>query len=122
VSIVYISHFLDEVTRDGRPLHGAARRSHGRLGCIDGGSNPAQIEHLIETMVGRRITSLFPRIAHTPGDVVLAVSDLRGARLPHRAGLQLRRGEILGSRDWWARGAPSSCARSSGSTRAPAAS
>jgi ribose transport system ATP-binding protein len=92
VSIIYISHFLDEVTRvadrytvlrDGRSV------DSGRI-------ESTPIASLIEKMVGRKITELFPRIAHTPREVVLTVAELRGVRLPRRAGLALRRGEILG--------------------------
>ncbi len=91
VSVIYISHFLEEVgriadrftvLRDGRSVGG------GRIG-------EAEQSGIIEMMVGRRLTEMFPRLPHATGDPLL---ELEGLAAPgvESASLVLRRGEILG--------------------------
>jgi ribose transport system ATP-binding protein len=86
VSIVFISHFLEElervcerytVLRDGRTVGG------GDLG-------EDSIPEIVEKMVGRKLSEVFPPVASAPGDVLLDVRNLAGASF------QLRRGELLG--------------------------
>ena len=92
VTVLYVSHFLEEVReiadaytvlRDGRTV-GAGR--------IEGTS----IASLVEQMAGRAIDTLFPRSARSPGEVILELTALAGAVKPTRADLVLRRGEVLG--------------------------
>lgn len=92
LGVVYISHFLEEireiadryvVLRDGRsvgagPLFGTTERE------------------IISLMVGRTVDELFPQVPHSPGDVLLEVTNLSGHRLPQDVALNVRRGEILG--------------------------
>jgi ribose transport system ATP-binding protein len=92
VSVIYISHFLEEVKevsdrytvlRDGR--------------AVDSGTTAAvSTEHLIEQMVGRTIAEVFPRVEHRPAEVVLRLEELSGRGLPGGADLALRKGEIMG--------------------------
>jgi ribose transport system ATP-binding protein len=92
LGIVYISHFLEEVRticddyavlRDGRSV-GAGLLADVRE------------EQIVTLMVGRTVTELFPQVPHTPGEPLLTLADLSGRRMPKRASLELRRGEILG--------------------------
>jgi ribose transport system ATP-binding protein len=92
VSVLYVSHFLEEVRsiadaytvlRDGKSVGAGAMADIGP-------------EALVEKMAGRAVETLFPRSERTPGDVVLEVTDLAGKQLPTRASLALRRGEVLG--------------------------
>jgi ribose transport system ATP-binding protein len=92
VSVVYISHFLEEVQRvadrysvlrDGRSV---------ATGPVPG--TPAAT--IIEQMVGRSLGELFPRVPHHPGEVVLDLRGLAGEPLPLGVDLTLRRGEIVG--------------------------
>lgn len=92
VTVVYISHFLEEieavadrftVLRDGEAVGG------GRVGEVTR-------ERIVELMVGRTVTEQYPRIPHTLGEPVLEIRDLSGEELPQGASLTLRRGEILG--------------------------
>lgn len=92
VGIIYISHFLEEVLeiadsftvlRDGKVV--------GR-GLI----KETSVEELIQLMIGRRISELFPRLPHQPGEVVLSCSGIKSARMSRPVDLELRRGEILG--------------------------
>jgi ribose transport system ATP-binding protein len=91
-SVIYISHFLEEVKelsdrytvlRDGRSV------ATGRT--IDASS-----DEIVRLMVGRRVDELYARSARTPGEVLLDVSKLAGVVRPVSASLQLRRGEVLG--------------------------
>jgi len=91
-AIVFISHVLEEVRsfadrvtviRDGATVGG------GAVGAL---SN-AQI---VEWMVGRAVTELYPRSPRTPGAAVLEISGVAGQRLPESASLVLHRGEVLG--------------------------
>ncbi len=91
VAVLYISHFLEEVSRiadrftvlrDGRAVG---------EGSIEG----ATAGRIIEMMVGRQVTEMFPRLPHAIGEPVLELAGL-GAPGVESASLELRRGEILG--------------------------
>jgi ribose transport system ATP-binding protein len=92
VSIIYISHFLEEVAqvadrvvvlRDGRSVGG-------------GSMSELTIDKIIRLMVGREIESLFPRVDRNPGETLLEVENLSGIRLPRGASFRIRRGEVVG--------------------------
>ncbi len=92
VAVIYISHFLDEVRRvadhytvlrDGRSVAtGEVARTSS--------------ETIIEQMIGRRLTDLYPSVPHAPGEVILELRGVSGHSSPSAASLDLRRGEILG--------------------------
>jgi len=91
-AIVYISHFLEEVTeiadtytvlRDGQSV----------------GSGPIRDvspDELIRMMIGRKVDQLYPRSPRTCGSVLLEINNVSGVRKPRGATLSLRRGEIVG--------------------------
>jgi ribose transport system ATP-binding protein len=92
VSVLYVSHFLEEVRsladrftvlRDGRSVGSGAIADTG-------------IPALVEMMAGRAVETLYPRSARTPGAPVLTALGLAGAVKPTRADLVLHRGEVLG--------------------------
>jgi ribose transport system ATP-binding protein len=93
VTIVYISHFLEEVReiadrftvlRDGRSV---------ASGMLADATNEALIAH----MVGRPVDALFPERAPAPQEEVLVdVVDVAAPPAVRRAAFRLRRGEILG--------------------------
>ncbi|HDY90080.1 MAG TPA: sugar ABC transporter ATP-binding protein, partial [bacterium] len=92
VSIIYISHFLEEVKlvadrftvlRDGRTVG---------TGIV----SETPIEKIIELMVGRPLTEMFPRIPHDIGDEIFGIHDLKGKKLPESVSVSVKRGEILG--------------------------
>jgi ribose transport system ATP-binding protein len=92
VSVIYISHFLEEVQRvadrftvlrDGRSVGS---------GTMEG----TRLEDIIQLMVGRELTQLIPRVEHTLGETVLSLDGLKGVRMAVPVSLTLARGEILG--------------------------
>jgi ribose transport system ATP-binding protein len=92
VSVIYISHFLEEcqrvcdrytVLRDGKDVATGEMRS-------------AQVSKIIQQMVGREVDALYPRTPHPIGKPVLEVRALAGKEKPRDATFSLREGEILG--------------------------
>jgi ribose transport system ATP-binding protein len=92
LTILYISHFLEELTRI------ADRFTVLRDGKTVGAGKIADVTHddLVTLMAGRRVEQLFVRSERTPGEVRLSLSHLSGERRPVSASLELRRGEVLG--------------------------
>jgi len=92
VSIIYISHFLEEVKKV------ADRFTVLRDGETVGTGSVADtsIERIIELMVGRSLTEMFPRIPHDIGEEVFQIYEIKGHKLPESASLTVRKGEILG--------------------------
>lgn len=92
ISVVYISHFLEEVRqiadrytvlRDGRSV------ATGDIAAVSD-------DELIAKMVGRAQQTLFPQRSNTPGETILEVRNLASPPLLKDASFTLRRGEILG--------------------------
>lgn len=90
--VIYISHFLEEVRticddyavlRDGRSV-GA--------GTLAGATE----RQIVELMVGRTVTELFPQVPHQVGEPLVSLAGLTGDKSPIDASLTLHRGEILG--------------------------
>lgn len=94
ISVIYISHFLEEVRqiadrftilRDGRSV-------------ANGDIATTSDDELIAKMVGRSQQTLFPvrPPRNEPADVVLRVNNLSAPPLLKQASFELQRGEILG--------------------------
>lgn len=92
VSVIYISHFLEECQRV------ADRFTVLRDGQSVGSGAMAEVAlpELIRMMVGREMTDIYPREKRPLGDPVLEWRGLAGAVRPRAASLSLRAGEILG--------------------------
>jgi ribose transport system ATP-binding protein len=92
VSVIYISHFLEEV----RAI--ADRFTVLRDGRAVGTGTVAETptSEIIRLMVGRELEDMYHRTPHEIGDAVLDLRGLTGEDMPHEADLRLRRGEILG--------------------------
>jgi ribose transport system ATP-binding protein len=91
-SIIYISHFLEEVQalsdrytvlRDGRSV-------------ATGRTADTTMPAIAQLMVGRNVNELYTRTVRTPGEPVLEVTNLAGPVKPSSASLSLRRGEVVG--------------------------
>jgi ribose transport system ATP-binding protein len=92
VSIIYISHFLEEcqriadrftVLRDGESV------ATGNMASVD-------LRQIIHWMVGREVSEIYPRTPHQLGKPALEWRALAGRAKPQSATLTLREGEILG--------------------------
>jgi len=92
VSIIYISHFLEEVQkiadrytvlRDGKKV-------------CSGNIEDTSLEKLIQHMVGQKVEEMFPRIEHSTGEVLLSLENLIGKTMQAEVDLNLHCGEILG--------------------------
>ena len=92
ISVIYISHFLEEVRqisdrftvlRDGRSV------ATGEISSMTD-------DELIVKMVGRAQQNLFPVRPSTSGETILDVRNLASPPLLKNASFELRRGEILG--------------------------
>ena len=92
ISIIYISHFLEEVQEISDRF--TVLRDGETVGT--GVTADAQVNDIIAMMVGRKVEELYPRSARTPWDVVLCIDGLAGQEKPTRATLELRRGEVVG--------------------------
>lgn len=92
VAIVYISHFLEEVQRVAQRY--TVLRDGRNVG--SGAMANVTLSQIVELMIGRRLTELFPQVPHEPGSPILEIRALTGQRLPISANLTLQRGEILG--------------------------
>ncbi|MBX7170657.1 MAG: sugar ABC transporter ATP-binding protein [Pyrinomonadaceae bacterium] len=93
ISIIYISHFLEEireiadsftVLRDGKSI-------------VTGNLDEVTDDFLISKMVGRSVENLFPhRTNKKIGDTILEVKNLSVPPILKSANFELKRGEILG--------------------------
>jgi len=92
MTIVYISHFLEEVEEV------ADRFTVLRDGVAIGGGSVGAVsrDKMIEMMVGRAVEEQYPRTSHLIGEPLLELGELSGDPVPVGVNLSLRRGEILG--------------------------
>jgi len=92
ISIIYISHFLEEVKRL------ASRLTVLRDGSVVGTRDVATVspEEVVSMMVGRNVEDLYPRTHHQPGEKLLEIRNLSGLEKPQALNLDLHRGEVVG--------------------------
>jgi len=94
VSIVYISHKMDEILRISDEV--TIMRDGKYIGTWD--AKELTTDKIITQMVGRELTNLYPERENVPGEVVLDVKDFTSIhpRSFRNVNFQLRKGEILG--------------------------
>jgi ribose transport system ATP-binding protein len=92
VTVLYISHFLDEVRRIADRY--TVLRDGRSVAC--GSIAETTMGAIVGMMIGRALTEMFPAVRHAIGEEVLRVTDLRCPPRVERVSLSLRRGEILG--------------------------
>ena len=92
VAIIYISHKMDEIFeicdeltiyRDGEYIASDKVKNY-------------TVDKLINQMVGREITDMFPKVECPIGDTILKVENLSCGNMFRDVSFELRRGEILG--------------------------
>jgi ribose transport system ATP-binding protein len=93
ISVIYISHFLEEV----REIADSYTVLRDGLSVATGKIATTSDEELIAQMVGRSIENLFPpRAPASTRETVFEVRDLTAPPVLKRASFELRPGEILG--------------------------
>lgn len=91
-SVIYISHFLDEVMEIADVA--SVLRDGKMIGSVEVAKTNTQ--ELVRMMVGRDVAELYPRSEHASGETLLKVAGLGGVKKPVEASFELRRGEVLG--------------------------
>ena len=91
IAIIYISHKLDEILRISDTI------TIMRDGKYITTCNKSELDHnqLIALIVGRELNSIFDKKEINPGEVVLSVTGLTGAKFKE-INFNVRRGEIVG--------------------------
>lgn len=92
VAIIYISHKMEEIFRISDDI---SIYRDGEYITTDRAENLTQ-DKVIELMVGREITDMFPKKHCKIGDVILKVDNLNSGRAVKDVSFELRKGEILG--------------------------
>jgi len=94
VSIVYISHKMDEILRISDEV--TIMRDGQYIGTWS--ARELTTDFIITKMVGRELSELYPERENTPGEVVFEVEDFTSINPKsfRHASFQLRKGEILG--------------------------
>jgi ABC-type sugar transport system ATPase subunit len=92
VGIIYISHRIEEVMQLGDRV--SVLRDGAMVGCFDRGE--MERDKIISLMVGRELSSGYPRNTAPKGDVVLEVKNLSRAGFFEDVTFEVRAGEILG--------------------------
>jgi ribose transport system ATP-binding protein len=92
VSIIYISHFLEEVQQVADSF--TVLRDGKKVGT--GNTGETSLEELIRMMVGQEVKEMFPRVEHKAGEVLLNLQKLKGKKMQKEVDLKICRGEIMG--------------------------
>ena len=94
VSIVYISHKMDEILRISDEV--TIMRDGQYIGTWE--SKDLTTDFIISKMVGRELTNLYPERHNVPGDVVFEVEDFTSINPKsfRHVNFNVRKGEILG--------------------------
>ena len=92
VSVIYISHFLEEVQQVADSF--TVLRDGKKVG--NGSIGETSLEELIRLMVGQEVKEMFPRVEHKAGEVLLALQKLKGKKMQKEVDLEICRGEIMG--------------------------
>jgi ribose transport system ATP-binding protein len=91
-SIVYISHFIEEVKQIADSV--TVLRDGRSVGSGDVASLTS--DRIVTMMIGREVQDLYPKSSRKTGEAVLEINNLKGVCKPVSASLTLHRGEVLG--------------------------
>ena len=92
VAIVFISHKLDEIFEISDRI--TVLRDGLWAGTLD--TKECTSDELIQLMVGRALTDIYPKVTVPIGDIVLDVEDLNAGKAVQNVSFRVRAGEILG--------------------------
>jgi len=91
VTLLYVSHRLDEIFRIAAAVTVLRDGQHVRTTAL----SDITPDNLIADMLGRSLTGVFPPREQHAGEVVLSVEHLSSARAFEEVSFQLRAGEVL---------------------------
>jgi len=92
VSVIFISHKLEEVLAIADRI--TVLRDGEVVGVLDAAG--CTEDNLIQLMVGREITNIYPKVETPLGDVVFEIRNFSRGKVFRNVSFSLRRGEILG--------------------------
>lgn len=92
VAIIYISHKMDEIFRISDDI---TVYRDGEYVYSDRAEN-LDVNRVIQLMVGREVTNMFPKIECPIGETILKVENLSSGKAFHDVSFELHKGEILG--------------------------
>ena len=92
ITILYVSHYLDEIERLCDQV--TVLRNGASVGRVIPRITP--LSGIVSLMVGRNVDTIFPRRQHRPGSSLLRVRGLGDGQAFDDIGFDLRQGEILG--------------------------
>ena len=92
VAIIYISHKMDEIFRISDDI---TVYRDGEYITTDRAEN-LNVDKVIQLMVGREVTDMFPKVDCPIGETILKVENLAAGRAVKNVSFELHRGEILG--------------------------
>lgn len=92
VSIIYISHRLEEIFKI------ADKITVLKDGCNAGEvtASEATTDGIIQMMIGRKLTAMFPERKKIIGKEIFSVKDIRRGKIVNGVSFSLRSGEVLG--------------------------
>lgn len=92
LSVIYISHFLEEIKQISDRFT-VLRDGHS---VASGITAETPVERIVAMMVGREITELYPPRNRLRGELLLEIRGLSGSQKPQDVNLAVYRGEIVG--------------------------
>lgn len=92
VAIIYISHKMDEIFRISDDI---TVYRDGKYVATDRAEN-LNVDKVITLMVGREMTSMFPKVDCPIGETIFKVENLAAGKAVKNVSFELHRGEILG--------------------------
>ena len=92
VAIIYISHKMDEIFRISDDI---TVYRDGEYVATDRAEN-LNVDKVITLMVGREMTSMFPKVDCLIGETIFKVENLAAGKAVKNVSFELHRGEILG--------------------------
>ena len=92
VSIIYITHKMDEVFQIADDI--TVLRDGKHIATVP--ASETNRDHLITMMVGRELTEMFPKEVAPIGEIILSVRNLTRKGIVEDVSFDLHRGEILG--------------------------
>ena len=92
VAIIYISHKMDEIFRISDDI---TVYRDGEYVATDRAEN-LNVDKVITMMVGREMTSMFPKVDCPIGETIFKVENLAAGKAVKNVSFELHRGEILG--------------------------